>query len=131
MKKSLLGRSKESRLICDEVFAEFYFRGRRNSKAYDSLSSEALFYTERDFKNVCPSGHEAELDCDHGGRSRITNVMDRLETMADTFLSCHIPIQEALPILFEEGKEFLKSYKEEVNSRRTLAMTLFKPDSGN
>jgi aspartate/methionine/tyrosine aminotransferase len=57
-----------------------------------------------------------------GERKRVDAAVDRLETMNDTFLSCHIPIQEALPSLFSEGRDFLNHYRKEVTTRRALAL---------
>ncbi|MCE9623913.1 MAG: aminotransferase class I/II-fold pyridoxal phosphate-dependent enzyme [Deltaproteobacteria bacterium] len=54
--------------------------------------------------------------------------MDRLETKADNFLSCHIPIQEALPSLFSQGKAFLADYRREVQRRRDLAVGLLREE---
>ena len=64
----------------------------------------------------------------NGEPSRVDSALDRLETIADTFLSCHIPIQEALPQLFTEGRPFLTEYRQEVQRRRDLAVQLLREE---
>ncbi len=61
-----------------------------------------------------------------GDPKQVAPAVDQLETMADTFLSTHTPIQTALPCIFEKGKTFLKEYKAEVAKRRNLAVQLLQ-----
>jgi len=63
-----------------------------------------------------------------GDAAPVADAVDRLETIADTFLSCHIPIQEALPLLFSQGKPFLAEYRREVRRRRDLAVSLLQEE---
>jgi aspartate/methionine/tyrosine aminotransferase len=65
-----------------------------------------------------------------GEAARVAAAVDRLETIADTFLSSHIPIQEALPGLFAEGKAFQRGYHAEVARRRGIALELLRDISG-
>ncbi len=64
-----------------------------------------------------------------GESKKVEEAIDRLETTADTFLSCHIPIQEALPRLFEKGWSFVEAYKKEVGERRALALEILQKNS--
>ena len=46
-----------------------------------------------------------------GDKALVEPAVDKLETITDTFLSAHMPIQMALPHLFSEGMDFLKKQK--------------------
>ncbi len=64
-----------------------------------------------------------------GEKDRVEIAVDHLETTADTFLSCHTAIQEALPLLFQEGWNFVEKYKKEVGERRKLAIDILRKSS--
>lgn len=59
-----------------------------------------------------------------GAEAQVARAVDVLETMTDTFLTVHMPIQLALPRLFQEGDAFLAQYRAEVRRRRDLALQL-------
>jgi aspartate/methionine/tyrosine aminotransferase len=52
-----------------------------------------------------------------GRNERIKDTVDSLEIMADTFLSVHDPIQQALPKLLEGSEVFRQTYRNTVQSR--------------
>ncbi|MFO1519145.1 MAG: pyridoxal phosphate-dependent aminotransferase [bacterium] len=113
---------QEIPLICDEVFAEFYF-GAGHFPRPIAISAPRLCFTLNGIsKMFALPGLKLSWIAVTGETSLVEKAVDRLETVADTFLSCHIPIQQALPLLFSEGKEFLKSYHHEVGHRRVLAV---------
>lgn len=61
-----------------------------------------------------------------GDPIRVAAAVDRLEHMTDTFLSCHYPIQQALPELLQRGQTFLAAYRAEVAQRRALALSILQ-----
>ncbi len=64
-----------------------------------------------------------------GEQKQVARAVDSLETTADTFLSCHTAIQEALPSLFSEGWSFVEAYKKEVGERKKLALEILGKSS--
>lgn len=117
---------KQIPLICDEVFSEFYF-GRDPFPRPIAVASPRLCFTLNGIsKMFALPALKLSWIAVTGKRSLVEPVVDRLETTADTFLSCHAPIQEALPALFSEGKEFLKTYREEMGRRRGIAIELLR-----
>ena len=54
----------------------------------------------------------------------VAQASDRLETVADTFLSTSDLSQHALPTIFLEGQTFLETYRSEVHRRLDLAARL-------
>ena len=64
-----------------------------------------------------------------GEKEKVEKAVDALETTADTFLSCHTAIQEALPSMFSEGWNFVEEYKKEVGERRKLAIEILRQSS--
>lgn len=119
-------RQRQLPLICDEVFSEFYF-GEGEYPRPAALSSPELCFTLGGLsKMFAVPGLKLGWIAASGEKSKVARAVDGLETIADTFLSCHIPIQEALPEIFASGEEFLHSYRQEVNRRRRLAIDLLK-----
>ena len=109
-------------LICDEVFSEFYFGEGRFPRPMALARPELCFTLNGISKMFALPGLKLSWIVVSGEKKRVDAAVDRLETINDTFLSCHIPIQEALPSLFSEGKDFLNHYRKEVATRRTLAL---------
>lgn len=61
-----------------------------------------------------------------GDSKKVESAVDRLETIADTFLSTHSAIQMAVPMIFQEGRVFQMEYKKEVAVRRNLALNILR-----
>lgn len=117
---------KNIALICDEVFSEFYF-GEGSFPRPIAIAKPRLCFTLNGIsKMFALPALKLSWIVVTGEKSLIDPAVDRLETTADTFLSGHIPIQEALPHLFGEGWEFVQSYKNEVRRRRDLAVDLLR-----
>jgi aspartate/methionine/tyrosine aminotransferase len=111
-------------VISDEVFSEFYF-GERGFPRTIQISTPDLAFTLNGIsKMFALPGLKLSWIVVTGDSAKVSSAVDQLETMTDTFLSCHFPIQEGLPDLFQEGKEFLKSYGREVEARKNLAMEI-------
>lgn len=120
--------AKDLPLVCDEVFSEFYF-GPGEFPRPMALERPKLCFTLNGLSKMfaLPSLKLSWIALS-GEAARVAPALDRLETIADTFLSCHIPIQEALPALFAEGAPFLADYRREVRRRRDLAVALLQED---
>ena len=116
-------------LICDEVFSEFYF-GQNNFPRVISVAQPDLCFTLNGLSKMfaLPSMKLSWMAVT-GQKPRVNAVVDQLEIMTDTFLSCHTAIQRALPSILNEGKNFLKEYQNEVLRRRNLAVSLLKKSS--
>lgn len=116
-------------LICDEVFSEFYF-GNGEFPRPMKIAKPELCFTLNGISKLfalpqLKLGWVAVTGEDH----RVAEAIDRLELTADTFLSTHIPIQEALPAIFKEGQAFLKAYRDEVYRRRNRVIEILQMHS--
>lgn len=143
--------SKNIPLICDEVFSEFYFfpsprpsillrtlcefaaqpskTGSCGSRGEGGRGSNLCFTLNGISKMFALPSMKLGWIVVTGEKDRVEKMVDHLETTADTFLSCHTAIQEALPLLFQEGWNFVESYKREVGERRNLAIEILKKSS--
>ncbi|HKY63789.1 MAG TPA: pyridoxal phosphate-dependent aminotransferase [bacterium] len=115
---------KNLALICDEVFAEFYFGAGAFPRPLASTRPHLLFTLNGLSKMFALPGLKLSWIGVSGETEKVAEAVDRLETQADTFLSCHTPIQKALPALFQEGAAFLADYRREVRRRRDLALQI-------
>ena len=118
-------------LLCDEVFSEFYFgTGKFPSGRFPrpiAVARPNLCFTLNGIsKRFALPGLKLGWIAVTGLPDRVEPAVDRLETIADTFLSTHTPIQQALPRLFTEGEPFVQSYRAEVARRRTMAVELLE-----
>lgn len=120
--------AKNLSLICDEVFSEFYFGPGAFPRPLALEKPKLCFTLNGLSKMFALPGLKLSWIALSGEPARVAPALDRLETIADTFLSCHIPIQEALPALFAEGAPFLADYRREVRRRRDLAVELLQED---
>lgn len=117
---------KDIAVICDEVFAEFWF-GKGTFPRPTIHSHPNLCFTLNGISKMfaLPALKLSWIGVT-GEQRKVLESVDRLETISDTFLSCHLPIQRALPDLFSQGQEFLKAYQEEVRRRRNEAIKLLR-----
>jgi len=121
-----LANARQIPLICDEVFSEFYFGNGSFSRPIAIAKPHLCFTLNGISKMFALPAYKLSWIVLSGESKKVEEAVDRLETTADTFLSCHIPIQEALPRLFEEGWSFVESYKKEVGERRILALEILQ-----
>lgn len=119
-----LCRRKNLALICDEVFAEFYFDAGDFPRPLALTQAPLIFTLNGLSKMFALPGLKLSWIAVSGESHPVANAVDRLETFTDTFLSCHTPIQKALPAIFTEGAAFLAEYRAEVRRRRDLAMQI-------
>ncbi len=120
---------KKIPLICDEVFSEFYFGAGKFPKFPRPMAvakPDLCFTLNGISKMFALPALKLGWIAITGQKDLVESAVDRLETMADTFLSCHTPIQQALPVLFEERQSFIASYRTEVARRRKIAISLLK-----
>jgi len=110
-------------LICDEVFCEFYF-GTGNFPRLMELAPDARCFTLNGISKMfaLPALKLGWIAATGPETARLAAV-DRLAHIADTFLSCHEPIQRGLPQLFTGGAPFVSWYRTEMFKRRALALT--------
>ncbi len=117
---------KKIPLICDEVFSEFFY-GKDSFPRPIAVSKPDLCFTLNGIsKMFALPALKLGWIAVTGRKSLVDPAVDRLETTADTFLSCHIPIQKALPDLFEKGRAFVDGYVAEVGRRRLMMMNLLR-----
>ncbi len=113
-------------IISDEVYSEFIF----DLPAFpriNSVSRPRLLFTLNGIsKMFALPALKLGWIAVTGDSLRVAQAVDMLETIADTFLSTHLPIQLALPRLFREGGPFLSWYQAEVRRRRDLAIHLLQ-----
>jgi len=113
-------------LICDEVFSEFYFGEGKFPRPIQVAKPDLCFTLNGISKMFALPSMKLAWIAVTGDALRVEPAVDRLETLADTFLSCHTAIQEALPDLFQKGWDFVEAYKKEVAERRNLAMKILR-----
>jgi alanine-synthesizing transaminase len=92
-------------MIADEVFLDFVF----SSKNHPSwvANSDALTFTMSGLSKMCglPQMKVAWLVVS-GPKDLKTQALDRLEVIADTYLSMNAPVQHAIPQFLEQRHEF-------------------------
>lgn len=117
---------KKIPLICDEVFSEFFYGEGKFPRPMAVARPDLCFTLNGISKMFALPALKLGWIAVTGKKPLVDPAIDRLETTADTFLSCHIPIQKALPVLLEKGRAFVSDYVAEVGHRRRLAMDLLK-----
>lgn len=122
--------AKKIPIICDEVFSEFFFGGEGGEGKFPrpiAVAKPDLCFTLNGLsKMFALPALKLGWIAVTGKKALVESAVDRLETTADIFLSCHIPIQKALPAIFEKGRTFVKAYVAEVGRRRKIAVDLLK-----
>ncbi|MBI1910282.1 MAG: pyridoxal phosphate-dependent aminotransferase [Deltaproteobacteria bacterium] len=129
---AMIARRENLAIISDEVFGEFIFCNENYPRVGagfprpDAETAPLLFTLNGISKMFALPALKLGWIAVTGDKKKVTVAVDRLETMADTFLSTHTPIQEALPRLFQEGRNFVKQYRQEVEARRNLAVKILR-----
>jgi alanine-synthesizing transaminase len=110
--------AREIAIIADEVFLDFAFDDKRH--ATFAANPEALTLTMSGLSKICglPQMKAAWLVVSGPGPFR-RPAMDRIEVIADTYLSMNAPIQLAMPMLLGQRKAFQKQLLARAN--RNLA----------
>ncbi|MDO8461712.1 MAG: pyridoxal phosphate-dependent aminotransferase [Deltaproteobacteria bacterium] len=126
-----LAKEHDLAILSDEVYADFIFDKSDLSPTLSLLRrggpSLPLWFTLNGIsKMFALPALKLGWIAVSGDPKRVAVAVDQLETVADTFLSTHMPIQRALPALFREGKEFLSGYREEVEGRKKLAVQILQ-----
>jgi aspartate/methionine/tyrosine aminotransferase len=111
-------------IISDEVYAEFVFDPPAFPRVSTIAQPQLLFTLNGISKMFALPALKLGWIAVSGDGPRTAQAVDTLETIADTFLSTHSPIQRALPRLFRDGGAFLTDYRAEVRRRRDLAVQL-------
>lgn len=113
-------------LICDEVFSEFIWAPRPYPRPMNLEDFPLVFTLNGISKMLALPGHKCGWIAVTGKDSRLWEMIDRLETGADTLLSCNQLIQKVLPVLLGSAGNFIPAYREEVRRRRELALSLLQ-----
>jgi alanine-synthesizing transaminase len=92
-------------MIADEVFLDFALSAEPRSSW--AANSDALTFTMSGLSKMCglPQMKVAWLAVS-GPKDRKTQALNRLEVVADTYLSMNTPIQHAIPEFLEQRDEF-------------------------
>jgi alanine-synthesizing transaminase len=92
-------------IIADEVFLDFALSTKHHLSW--AANSDALTFTMSGLSKMCglPQMKVAWLAVS-GPRDLKTQALDRLEVIADTYLSMNAPIQHAIPQFLEQRREF-------------------------
>jgi alanine-synthesizing transaminase len=92
-------------VIADEVFLDFSLSAKRQSSW--AANSDALTFTMSGLSKICglPQMKVAWLAAS-GPKDLKTQALDRLEVIADTYLSMNAPVQHAIPQFLEQRHEF-------------------------
>lgn len=109
-------------LICDQVFAAFYFGEALFPRPMTVAQPDLCFTLNGISKMFALPGLKLSWIAVSGRKDKVAEATERLETLNDTFLTCHIPIQEALPALFDAGLPFLKEYQHIARRNRDTAI---------
>ncbi len=105
-------------LICDEVFSEFYY-GNGDFPRIASVAQPELCFTLNGISKMFALPHlKLGWIAVSGIPALVGPWVKRLEMTLDTFLACHGGIQAALPTIFERGRDFMKSYCDQVSTNR-------------
>lgn len=110
-------------LIVDEVFAEFAFKQDDRRVKATAASREALTFALNGISKSCGLPQLKAGWIVVGGRREVrSEARERLEIIADTFLSVNQPVQHALPELLELGK----SVREQMRKRTVQNLSLLE-----
>jgi aspartate/methionine/tyrosine aminotransferase len=92
-------------VIADEVFLDFSLSAKRQSSW--AANSDALTFTMSGLSKICglPQMKVAWLAAS-GPKDLKTQALDRLEVIADTYLSMNAPVQHAIPSFLEQRHAF-------------------------
>jgi alanine-synthesizing transaminase len=92
-------------IIADEVFLDFAFSSKRHLSWV--TNSEVLTFTMSGLSKMCglPQMKVAWLAAS-GPKDLTTRALERLEVIADTYLSMNAPIQHAIPEFLQQRHEF-------------------------
>lgn len=121
---------KDIPLICDEVFSEFYFGPGTYPRPITLTKPKLCFTLNGISKMFALPAMKLGWIAVTGESGQVETYVDALETQTDTFLSCHYPIQQALPQIFKAGKNFLEDYRKTVQTRCEKALAQLRNVSG-
>ncbi len=113
-------------LICDEVFADFYFGGGSFPRPAVIARPNLCFTLNGISKMLALPALKLSWIVISGTTQNCALARDRLETIADTFLSCNTPVQRALPRLLAESVKFREDYYNIVGQRRNLLLRIIE-----
>jgi alanine-synthesizing transaminase len=116
-------RERELSLIVDEVFLDYSFEG--SSPMTFAANHDALTFTLSGLSKIAalPQMKVAWV-ATTGPTSLVDAALDRLEVIADTYLSLNAPTQWAFPTLFEQRRflqpQLLKRIRENHENLKTM-----------
>lgn len=114
-------------IIIDEVFADYVFGGRPAELLLGRCEAPLLVLNGISKLAGLP---QMKLGWIVAGCGCTGELLDRLETVADTFLSVNTPVQHALPALFRVGKQIRVKISERITSNLAYARSVVTPATG-
>ncbi len=110
-------RERQLALIVDEVFLDYSFDG--NSRRSFVANNEALTFTLSGLSKISalPQMKVAWLVCT-GPDEMTRGAMERLEVIADTYLSLNAPTQFAFPSLLKQRHSLQKQLSDRIQTNR-------------
>jgi aspartate/methionine/tyrosine aminotransferase len=90
-------------IISDEVFGEYWFRtdARRPRSALEATTGALVFALDGLSKHALLPQMKLAWMTVGGPRAAVSESLDALELLLDTFLSPNVPVQHALPVLLD------------------------------
>ncbi|MBI3208246.1 MAG: pyridoxal phosphate-dependent aminotransferase [Candidatus Solibacter usitatus] len=122
-------RAHSLALISDEVFFDYAFE-RRDFESWAAVAEHSIVFQ---LGGLSKSAGLPQLKAGwmivQGPARQCKEAMERLEMIADTYLSVSTPIQLALPALLEEGRKMQRQIKERTSRNLGLLQSVLTPFS--
>ena len=104
-------------LIVDEVFSEFSFEDVADSYGSFVAEKEPLVFTLNGISKLLGLPQMKLAWITISGESTLAHdAVDRLEIICDTYLSVGTPIQQALPVLLDNGRRITEEIKKRIKT---------------
>ncbi len=111
-----IARERRLALIADEVFLTFPFAGSPHGVSFGGVAAPLVFTLNGLSKAAGLPQMKLGWIAVHGEASPVGEAMQRLEMIADTFLSVNTPVQIALPEILAAGSATGEAIRERVSA---------------
>lgn len=112
-------RTHKIALISDEVFSDFYFDGHKKSVTSLAATSPYLGFTLNGIsKTIGLPQMKLAWIAVNGESSILNSALERLEIIADTYLSVNTPVQNALPAWLKLKPKIQSEIRTRLNKNR-------------
>ncbi len=132
-------KTRKIALISDEVFSDFYFHGEKKSVTSLASAKPYLGFTLNGIsKSIGLPQMKLAWIIASGEKQVLNSALERLEIIADTYLSVNTPAQNALPAWFKSKNKIQSEIKTRLNENRNFlqkalqdhACSLLKSEGG-